>query len=78
MSNPEIPDIYAWTPLQPCVHEAIIRMYDRYMEVILTAPIKKDGPDIMNMSEFINHLIVRGLLNYQGFLEPMEKELGIT
>ena len=63
--------------IQPCVYEALVRMYDRYAEVVLTAPIKEDSPDIMNMDQFFNHVLVRGLMSYGEFLMPMEKELGI-
>ena len=77
MSNPEIPEIYAWVPMQPCIYEAAIAVYDRYMQVVLTAPMKKGSPEIMNMPQFINHLIVRGMISYSEFLLPMEKELGI-
>ncbi len=77
MNNPEVPDIYAWAPIQPCIYEAVIHMYDRYIEVFLTAPIKKGTPEIMCMSEFVNHILVRGLIEYSAFLIPLEKELGI-
>ncbi len=78
MSDPEMPEVvYPWVPMQPCIYEAAIAIYDRYMQIILTAPIKKDSPEIMNMPQFINHLIVRGMISYSEFLLPMEKELGI-
>ncbi len=77
MNNPETPDIYAWAPIQPVIWESAIRMYDRYMEVVLTAPQKKDSPEIMSMSQFINYLMIRGLMSQGELLFPMEKELGI-
>ncbi len=78
MSKSEMPEIiYPWVPMQPCIYEAAIAVYDRYMQVVLTAPMKEGSPETMNMSQFINHLIVRGLISYSEFLIPMEKELGI-
>ncbi len=63
--------------IQPCVYESLVRMYDRYVEVVLTTPIKESSPGPMSMDQFINHVLVRGLIEYSVFLIPMEKELGI-
>ena len=63
--------------IQLCVYEALVRMYDRYMTVVLTAPIKDGYPDTMSMDQFFNHVLVRGMISYSEFLMPMEKELGI-
>lgn len=76
-TSPSLPEDYTMNCFQPCVYEALVRMYDRYMEVILTAPIKDDSLNTMNMDQFFNHILVRGLVGYGEFLMPMEIELGI-
>ena len=63
--------------IQPCVYESLVRMYDRYMWICLTAPIKEGSPNTMNMDQVFNHVLVRGLISYGEFLAPMEKKLGI-
>jgi len=78
MGNHESPEIYAWAPIQSCIYESIIKMYDRYMELILTAPIKEGSPGIQSMSQFINGLMVRGMIAFNDIIIPMEKELGLT
>ena len=78
MSGNDFPEVYAWAPIQPIIYESIIRMYDRYMIVVLTGPIKEGCPGIQSISQFINMLMVRGMVDFSGILAPMEKELGIT
>ncbi len=77
VNSPHPPEEFTMNWIQPCVYEALVRMYDRYAEVVLTAPIKEGSPDIMNMDQFFNPVLVRGLISYGEFLMPMEKELGI-
>ena len=77
INHSTLPEESTMNWIQPCVYEGLVRMYDRYWEVALTAPMKKESPEMMNMDQFFNHILVRGLLNYGEFLLPMEKELGI-
>ena len=64
--------------IQAGVYEALVRMYDRYMNACLTAPRRPNDPVILNMEGFFNRMIVQGLIQYSEHLAPLEKELGIT
>jgi len=66
--------IYA-IELQDGVHEGLVRMYDRYIEISLAAPSKHLQP-LMNYPDFANQVIVRGMTAYAAMLATIEKELG--
>ncbi len=61
------------------VWEALVGIYDRYMQIALTMPLKGDMPNkISDMEIFFNRIVVIGIIAYDEQLKPIEKDLGIT
>lgn len=56
--------------LQPGVAAAVVKMYDRYIDLQHAA-----GKPGMDMRNFLNQLVVRGLIAYADKLEEIESEI---
>ena len=61
----------------PAVMEAVIRMYERYVEVKLNYKMRPDE-ELMTIEQFANKMLIEGMERYQHQLEPLEKDCGIT
>lgn len=60
--------------IQPCIIASLIRRYNRYTE----ADSHQIEHEILSFKDFVNQIIVRGLLAYEPMLQEIEKELGIN
>lgn len=59
--------------LQPLVMSSVERMYGRYFQVAMTSTDKS----ILSFDDFVNQLLVRGLVEHNKQLVEIEKKLGI-
>ena len=57
--------------IEPSVHEALVRMYDRYYQMSVTTP---GQPDPTSYPNFVNMLMLRGLVEYNKQLIKLEQK----
>ena len=63
--------IFYYVEIEPSVHEALVRMYDRYV-VMSMLTIGQPGPT--SYPNFVNQLMLRGMLEYNKQLIELEQK----
>lgn len=62
---------FFYIDIEPAVHEALVRIYDRYYEMSVTSP---GQPAPTSYPNFVNMLMLRGLIEYNKQLVVEEQK----
>ncbi len=60
--------------IEPAVHEVLVTMFDRYIEVARSTSTKFFPPPMMSYKNFVNMIMLKGFIEYNKELIKLEQK----